>query len=271
MRRILIQAGHVEPREPGHEGQTGTRREQEFALLMQEALRRRFTGDGRFGVTLCPGDIPDGWTGDVFLALHLDGSASSSSHGFSLGWPANGRNPGQGPLLAARITKGFLAIPHPGGHHIDNYTDGLRGYYGWSRVNAAAKVLIEHGFSTNPTEQAWMFSHVAEMADATYRAVLEHLGFAYPAAKPGGPPWVATVDNREIGRGSLLNPLFVARISAALRAAGGAPPWTARVTGIGTIATGKFWPAGEFTRRVSAQLRAGRDVHVNGLVTLRPH
>jgi hypothetical protein len=267
MPRILIQAGHVAPREPGKESQTGTKREQEFASKMQAELNSLFTRDGRWAVTLCPGDIPDGWTGDVFVSLHLDGSLDTATRGYCFGWPANGRNPGRGPELAARITRRFDAIPHHGRHRTDNYTDGLRGYYGWSRVNAPTKVLIEHGFATNPDELAWLFTHIPQMALATYGAVVEHEGLPSGHSRPWVARWSAYDGLRRIGRGSLLNPAFVLRISTALRRAGKVPPWEAVVAG-SVIATGRLWPPGAFTRSVSGELRAGRDVVLNGVVRL---
>ena len=199
MIRILIQAGHVAPRQKGHESETGTGHEQELSLKMQVALSERFFKDDRFSVALCPGQIPESWTGEVFIALHGDG-ASATSHGFSLGWPSNGRPNGRGPKLAALIARNFMRIPHPGGHHADNYTDGMRGYYGWNHTHAPTKVLIEHAFLTNPTERAWVMGHIDALADATFRAVLEHEGLplvakpAQAAPAPGNPRRIRSLD-----------------------------------------------------------------------------
>jgi hypothetical protein len=182
---------------------------------MQVELARLFRADGRFRVDLCPGLMPaPGWVGDVFLSLHCDG-AGPTAHGFGFGWPANGRNPGRGPELAARIAKRFLAIPHPGGHHLpDNYTDGERGYYGWGHVSAATKVLIEHAFMTNPSERAWAVSHIPQMAAATHAAVLEHLGLKTPAAvKPRGPRRMTTLDGKTVlWTGRFVSPSFIAAL-----------------------------------------------------------
>lgn len=185
MPKILIQAGHVAPREPGFESGTGTVREQELTLRMQGALNAKFTADRRFQVTLAPGDLPDQWVGDVALYLHGDGAGNPTARGFSFGWPVDA--PGRSPILAERIGAGFAALGHPGGHHPDNYTGGLRGYYGYRRTVAPTRLLIEHGFLTNPTEQAWIFEHLGEMAGVTYRAVVEHLGL--PVVSGDRPSW----------------------------------------------------------------------------------
>jgi N-acetylmuramoyl-L-alanine amidase len=37
-------------------------------------------------------------------------------------------------------------------------------------------VLVESGFLTNPSEQAWMFANVDHLASAQYRAILRYFG-----------------------------------------------------------------------------------------------
>ena len=99
---VLIQSGHTYPREPGHESETGTVREQEFSTKMGKRLVTIFAADKRFRVRTCGGDVPDGWVGDLFLSLHADGGAPEA-HGYSFGWPANGRDAGRGPVLAGKL------------------------------------------------------------------------------------------------------------------------------------------------------------------------
>ncbi len=272
LKRILIQAGHLAPREPGFEGGTGTTREIEFTSAMRGALSKLFQRDGRFDVTLNPGDITDGWRGDVALYLHGDGSANAGSHGFSFGWPA--QEPGHAPVLAKAITAGFIKIGHPGGHHPDNYTGALRFYYGYRRTSAPTELLIEHGFLTNPTERAWMFAHIDEMAKVEYEAVVAHLGLP-PKATAGkllrGPLVAVDLTGKRIASGYLNNPLtaarFVQAITTALRMTGHRAPWVARVAGV-PIATGKFWPLGSFSRTVAREARRGSKVIIDRTVAI---
>ena len=182
-KRLLVQAGHALPREPGFESGTGTIREIELASVIQKKLKDLLAADPRFEVTYCPGDIPDGWRGDVFLALHGDGSGSTSASGYCYGYPPDS-------LSSRNFTK-LLAAEYeriPGGppHRTDNYTGSLRGYYGWRRVHAPVKVLVEHGFLTNPGEREWMFSNARRIAEAHYRALCRHFGFDTPF--PARPP-----------------------------------------------------------------------------------
>lgn len=174
MLKILVQKGHVAPREPGFEGGTGTTREQELTTLIGDALADLLRKDGRFDPVVVPGDIPDGIKVDAALFLHGDGSASPSSTGYCFGYPEYGVN----KELADLIGKEFDLIPGAPPHRRDNYTAGLRHYYGYSRVNTMGpEVLVEHGFLTNPVERLWLFGNVKQLAMAEYRALCRYFGF----------------------------------------------------------------------------------------------
>lgn len=265
--RVLLQAGHIAPREPGFEAGTGTTREQEYSAAVRKLLHQRFAADGRFDITLAPGDIPDGWRGDVALFLHADGSANKNAKGFSFGWDIN--NPGRAPRLAKILTRRFVNIGHPGGHHTDNYTGGLRHYYGYRRINAPLELLIEIGFMTNPTEQQWIFRNLERIADEIYAGVLEELEIkAIAAVKVArGPLTLRTVAGEMIGSGYLNTPVTVQRAVKALKAAGKRAPWTAKVDGK-VIASGRFWPLGAFNRAVAYAARTGKRVVISDAITI---
>jgi hypothetical protein len=173
--RILVQAGHVAPREPGFEGGTGTIREQELTKALQRRLLALFEADDRFEPVGCPGDVPDGITVDAALYLHGDGADSKAASGYSFGFPVHPVN----EKLAGLIDEEFQTIPGHPPHHSDNYTGGLREYYGYKRVSSPGpEVLVEHGFLTNPDEQRWIFKNLDQIATAEYRAVCRYFELA---------------------------------------------------------------------------------------------
>jgi N-acetylmuramoyl-L-alanine amidase len=173
VKRILIQAGHAPPREPGFESGTGTTREIELALGIQASLVDLFTKDARFQPVPVPGDIPDGVKVDAALFLHGDGSANQSASGYCFGYPRHNVNERLATLLREEIDK----IPGHPPHRLDNYTSGLRYYYGYSRVaTAGPEVLVEHGFLTNPGERLWLFANMSNLAKAEYIAVCRYFG-----------------------------------------------------------------------------------------------
>ena len=172
-KRLLLQAGHVAPREIGFESGTGTSGEQTLVHPIEHELIQLLDRDGRFNVTHSHGDVPDGWKGDLFLALHGDGSADPEASGFSFGYP-----PGcsECKRLADTFAAWYEQIPGAPKRRSDNYTDALSGYYGWRRTDAPAKLLVEHGFLSNPGERTWLFGNVAAIAQAHFEAILHYFG-----------------------------------------------------------------------------------------------
>lgn len=167
-KRILVQAGHIAPREPGHEGGTGTTREQEYTRACRDRLAALLKRDPNYDPIPCPGDIPDGIKVDAALFLHGDGSASPKASGYCFGFPADPVNASLARLLGVHLER----IPGCPPHGRDNYTGGLSGYYGYRRVASyGPEVLHEVGFLTNPAEQKWVFANLDAIANALYRGI----------------------------------------------------------------------------------------------------
>jgi hypothetical protein len=102
---------------------------------------------------------------DLFIALHCDGSTSSTASGASVGYRY--RAGGE----AADIWKDrFRVRGWPYGFRDDNYTSALRYYYGTGWAASAgipAAFILEHGFLTNPTrDRAWLRSETGRRAAA---------------------------------------------------------------------------------------------------------
>lgn len=169
--KVLVQAGHISPREPGFESGTGTAGEQELVRAIRDNLVGLLRSDPRFTAIPMPGAIPNGIQCDAALFLHADGSGSKDASGYSFGYPNYPVN----IRLARLIDEEFKKLPGHPPHHRDNYTADLHGYYGFRRVSTAGpEVLVEHGFLTNPSEAAWLKSHVGELARAEYQALLNY-------------------------------------------------------------------------------------------------
>jgi N-acetylmuramoyl-L-alanine amidase-like protein len=176
-KRVLVQAGHIAPRESFLESGTGTVREQELTFALRKRLVSLLNVDPRFDAFPFPGNLPEppGFRCDAAIFLHGDGSSNRSASGYSFGFPVDPVN----QKLARLIDAEFKKIPGHPPHHADNYTEGLRFYYGYRRTNTAGpEVLVEHGFMTNPAEQKWVFAHLNQLAHAEYVALCRFFGFA---------------------------------------------------------------------------------------------
>ena len=172
-RRILVQAGHVEPRAP-EQLSLGTYREQEFNLAVQDRLCARLGADPAFEPIPCPGDIPDGIEVDAALYLHGNGFELPRLSGYSFGYPQ--ATPPH-TTLASLVEAEFERIPGRPRRGPDNSTAGMRGYYSYSlTATCGPKLLIEHGFLTNRAERDWMFANLDELAAAEHRALRSFFG-----------------------------------------------------------------------------------------------
>ena len=88
MKRILVQAGHMRPLQPGHETQTGADGEAELVARIQKALVAPLDRDADFHGVPMPGLIDDNVDVDGAVFLHADGALATSARGFSLDFPA---------------------------------------------------------------------------------------------------------------------------------------------------------------------------------------
>jgi flagellum-specific peptidoglycan hydrolase FlgJ len=180
-RRILVQAGHMRPFEPGFERDTGAKGEAELVARIRKKLIAILEGDDRFEPLPMPGEIPKGTRADAAVFLHADGVDDPRPSGFSFGFP----DPPINKKLADLIADEFTKIPGHPKRRGDNPTKDAHGYYGFRLVDSAGpETLIEHGFVSNPDEKRWLDNHVPEIARAEYNAICRF--FRLKPAEGGG-------------------------------------------------------------------------------------
>jgi hypothetical protein len=102
--------------------------------------------------------------------LHFDGDATPCGSGASIGYPDDD---GSRTLAAGwrRVYGGWF----PFRFMPDNFTENEHRYYGFRKVDAPAKMLVEFGEMTCPSQQAWMASRLHELADRLARYLLAAL------------------------------------------------------------------------------------------------
>jgi hypothetical protein len=204
MKRILVQAGHQAPREPGpFLNQTGAPGEIELVTDIQHALVQLLDQDANFHPIPMPGRIPNGTTADAAIFLHADGADNPAAHGYSVGFPTFEVN----RRLAHMIADEFEKIPGHPSRRPDNNTDDMEFYYGFGLVDSPGpEVLVEHGFVTNPQEHRWLKQHVSELATAEYNALLRFFHLTPHTNGPGVQTGVTggTVDQSPVTTNSKL-------------------------------------------------------------------
>jgi hypothetical protein len=174
MKRILVQAGHKLPLQPGFETQTGAPGEAQLVSDIQQALVGLLQADADFDPIPMPGKLDDRTQCDAALFLHADGVDNPSAHGFCFGFPSFDVN----RRLAVLIAEEFEKLPNHPVHRADNPTKDASDYYGFGHTHTPGpEVLVEHGFVTNPTEHAWLKAHVQQLAQAEHTALRRFFGF----------------------------------------------------------------------------------------------
>lgn len=194
---VAIQRGHCF-RTRGSTGTSGRlpsgerRTEQHYADTLAHMVAQLMRARGHHVYVLTADErVPPS---DIFLAFHQDGSSSYRASGASVGYPASAASARYASVWKATYQlKGW-----GGGFRADNYTSALRSYYGYRRSSAGVKVLMEHGFATNPAEQGWMWSNLSKAAEAHADALDTYLGDS-----PGKEAHVATQHYKNVPQPTL--------------------------------------------------------------------
>ena len=155
MASMVVQRGHY-PRSRGATGTSGPRgSEQQFAVELSNRIRPRVESLGHRCIVVGADDpIP---ASDVFVALHQDGSTNPKARGASIGYPPSSADSARYGAIFKRL---YAVAGWPGGWRPDNYTSALANYYAFRRTTAPVRLLVEHGFATNPQDADWMWDNL---------------------------------------------------------------------------------------------------------------
>ena len=160
--------------------------EQSMNKALADEIVRLSKGLGGVTFEIIGADDRPGGKVDIFIAFHMDGAASSSAKGGSFGYLTNAES----RRFAAIFKKAYENLGLPSNLRNDNYTSGLRNYYGykssysgwWSK---SAKLVFENGFLTNSGDLTWAKNNRTRVAQVIIDSCLDYLGLE---AKPPTPP-----------------------------------------------------------------------------------
>jgi len=155
---VLLQAGHqgrpascaplhVKKCNLGAASAAG--RESEWTPIVADAAARTLRADG-FAVVRRPADYTARDRARFAAFIHFDGAVPACASGASAGFPL-----GTSPALAERWRR-FYAPRFPFAFRGLNITPNESGYYGFRKVDAPEKLLIEFGELSCPAQAAWM-------------------------------------------------------------------------------------------------------------------
>lgn len=185
MARIAVQMGHV-GRTPGSGLSLGAAGEQAYLLELGPRIVDALDARGHdavlvHAVTGVPGSyrgpggpLPAG-PGDLFVALHCDGSTNPNVRGGSVGYPDEAGRVAAHAWKLAHQRRGWNV-----GYRPDNYTPALRGYYGFGLARSwRHRFVAEHGFISSPDDRELLYDRLESFALAHVDAVEAVLG-AHP-------------------------------------------------------------------------------------------
>lgn len=152
---VLISAGHEGRPEscaqfPKHKCNLGTAGERQWTPVVADEATKILREHG-VTVARLPADFRGTYDVAAAVFIHFDGSSTPCGSGASVGFHhPNDAN-------AAKTWHDLYGRYFPYGFQPDNFTAGLRDYYGYRQVNAPdGSLVLELGELTCPAQRAWL-------------------------------------------------------------------------------------------------------------------
>ena len=152
---VLISAGHEGRPEscaqfPAHKCNLGTPGERERTPIVADEATRILREHG-VSVARLPADFPGTYDVGAAVFIHFDGDSKPCGSGASIGYHH------AEDASAAKIWHDLYGRYFPYGFQPDNFTVGLRDYYGYRQVNAPdGSLVLELGELTCPAQRGWL-------------------------------------------------------------------------------------------------------------------
>ena len=172
---FVIQAGHEgrpESCAPLHvkacnlgTGAAGER-ERDWTRIVADETARKLRAAG-YTVVRRPADYPAHDTARAAVFLHFDGSSVACRSGASAGFPAETSR----AFIDAWERRYRALFPYR--FVGENFTSNEREYYGFRKVDAPEKLLIEFGEMTCPAQFAWMAPRLHELGNMVATFLIE--------------------------------------------------------------------------------------------------
>jgi hypothetical protein len=176
---VVIQSGHegrpascapnhVRACNIGASSASGADREIAWTPIVADAATAALRRAG-YRVARRPADYAARDVAKVYIAMHFDGADPACSSGTSVGFPAT--TPHAFVAAWERLYRPRFPFRFVG----ENISAGEARYYGYRKVRAPEKMLIEYGEITCPAQAAWLRPRLRELGELTARFAIEQL------------------------------------------------------------------------------------------------
>jgi hypothetical protein len=176
---VVIQSGHegrpascapnhVRACNIGASSASGADREIAWTPIVADAAAAALRRAG-YRVERRPADYPAHDVAKIYIAVHFDGAEPACSSGTSVGFPAT--TPHAVVARWERLYRARFPFRFVG----ENISAGEAHYYGYRKVDAPEKLLIEYGEITCPAQAAWLRPRLRELGALTARFAIGEL------------------------------------------------------------------------------------------------
>lgn len=186
---VLIQAGHEGGKRNSGKGSTtsiGTKGEMERTPKVANKAAEVLKANG-FTVHRENAFYDKVYDCKLAISIHFDGSSKPCASGASMGYPHPSAAPSN-KVVADQWRKIYSEF-WPYKWMPDNFTGGLRGYYGYAYTKTSvAELLLEMGELSCPTQKAWLDVRVDNGFLGELVAYFASVALGKPIAKPSEQP-----------------------------------------------------------------------------------
>ncbi len=172
---VLISAGHEGrpascARFPHRACNLGAAGERNWTPIVADEAARALRADG-YSVAREPADFKGRYRVRSAIFIHFDGSTSPCSSGASIGYHD------RGSAYAAQLWHKDYGAVFPFRFQPDNFTGGLRDYYGFRQVRAQRGALVlELGEVSCPAQRSWLSARLRWEGDFIAQFVRQLIG-----------------------------------------------------------------------------------------------
>ena len=169
---VVIQAGH-ENRISGNTGATGSRyKETEWNTFVADEVTKRLRS-WDIDVKRIPAKVPF-LRAKIAVSIHFDSAKRACHSGASIGYPD------KDSYGFARHWEKLYKAYYPFKWHQDNFTENLKHYYAYRKIDAEKFLVLELGEITCDEQTKWLKPRLKKIAHLVAYAIATELGKNVP-------------------------------------------------------------------------------------------
>jgi len=166
---VIVQAGHEE-RTSGNTGATGSDyKETEWNTIVANEVAKKLT-EWDIDVRRIPAKVPKFARAKIAVSIHFDSAKKPCRSGASIGYPD------KNSYDFARRWEKLYRSHFPFGWHKDNFTQNLKNYYAYKKIDTEKFLVLELGEITCKKQTIWLQPRLKKIAHLIAYAIATELG-----------------------------------------------------------------------------------------------